>query len=80
MNELEPEVVKLLHEGRKIEAIKRLREIRKIGLKEAKEMVDSYSSKYGISTSSVHKVGSANWIVFLIVLGLAGYVIYKFLN
>ena len=42
--ELPPPVVEALSQGRTIEAIKLLREARKIGLKEAKDAVDQYLS------------------------------------
>jgi ribosomal protein L7/L12 len=42
--ELPPEAVAALSQGRTIEAIKRVREARKIGLKEAKDAVDQYLS------------------------------------
>jgi len=38
--ELESEVIELIHAGKKIEAIKALRERRNIGLKESKDIVD----------------------------------------
>jgi ribosomal protein L7/L12 len=40
--DLPPQVVAALERGQKIEAIKLLRELKGIGLKEAKEAVDDY--------------------------------------
>ena len=77
-NELEPEVRALIHEGRKIDAIKKLREMRGLGLREAKEKVDAYASQYERLNPSVQKGGSANWLVFLIILGVAGYFLYRY--
>lgn len=39
---LEPEVIEELEQGRKISAIKMLRTKRSIGLKEAKNLIDTY--------------------------------------
>lgn len=44
--ELSPEVVKALHAGRKIEAIKILRAQRGLDLAEAKEQVDLYIAEH----------------------------------
>lgn len=75
-DELEPEVTTLIHAGRKIDAIKKLREMRGLGLREAKEKVDAYSSQYEHLNPSVQKGRSGNWLVFLIILGVAGYFLY----
>lgn len=45
-NELPPEVIQALEQGRKIEAIKRLREQRNMGLKQAKETVEAYLGQH----------------------------------
>jgi len=79
MSELEPEVLKALNSGRKIEAIKTLRALRGIGLKEAKELVDAYSDQHNLTDSSVQKVSSNNGIVAVIFLGVVGFLIYHFL-
>jgi hypothetical protein len=39
---LEPEIIEILKTGHKIKAIKKLRELRNIGLKESKDIVDNY--------------------------------------
>lgn len=78
-SELEPEVLKALNSGRKIDAIKTLRSLRGIGLKEAKELVDAYSDQHNLTDSSVQKVGSNNGVVAVIFLGVVGYLIYHFL-
>jgi ribosomal protein L7/L12 len=44
--DLPADVLAAIHEGRKIEAIKRLREHRHIGLKEAKDIVDAYQTEH----------------------------------
>lgn len=78
--ELEPEVVQALQSGRKIEAIKKLRALRGIGLKEAKELVDLYAAQHNITDPSVQKVNAGNGIVLLVVLGVAGYFLYKYFS
>ena len=40
--DIPPEALAALHEGRKIEAIKRVREARGVDLKEAKQRVEAY--------------------------------------
>ena len=77
-SELEPEVVAAIQNGQKIAAIKKLRELRGLGLKEAKEMVDSYCSKNNIATPSVQKLNSGNGLILLILIGVAGYFLYQF--
>lgn len=80
MNTLEPEVIAFLEEGRKIEAIKKLRELRRIGLKEAKDIVDDYCSGHDTQHSSVQKVASGNGLVLILVLGIVGYLIYLYIQ
>ena len=77
-NELEPEVTALIHEGRKIDAIKKLRQIRGLGLREAKEVVDAYAMQYERLNPSVKKSSSGGWLVFLIIIGVAGYFLYRY--
>ena len=76
--ELEQEVITAIQRGRKVDAIKKLRELRGIGLKEAKELVDSYCSKNIIPTSSVKKTNSGNGFILLIVFGIASYGLYQY--
>ncbi|HEX5841846.1 MAG TPA: ribosomal protein L7/L12 [Pseudomonas sp.] len=69
------EVVAALERGQKIEAIKLLRELKGMGLKEAKDAVDGY--KPGRQPGSVSVVqggghGGIFWLLGLLVLGLAG--------
>lgn len=81
-HELPAEVVEAINAGHKIEAIKRLREARGLGLKDAKDIVDSemrkhpqHGSQPGIST---HGVGFGSIVLALIVAGLA-VAAYRFL-
>lgn len=78
LNELEPEVLTALNGGRKIDAIKTLRALRGIGLKEAKELVDEYSEQHNLTDSSVQKVSSNNGLIGLVFLGVTGYLVYYF--
>jgi len=78
--ELEPEVIVAIQNGSKIDAIKKLRELRGIGLKESKELVDLYCSKNNISAHSVQAVNSSNGLVFLIIFGIAGYIFYRYFS
>ncbi len=71
---LPPEVVAALERGQKIEAIKLLRELRGIGLKEAKEAVDLYKTGRQSTDVSVIQPGGHGgifWLLGLLVLGFA---------
>jgi len=76
--ELEPEVIEAIQSGRKIDAIKKLRELRGTDLKEAKGLVDSYCKDNVIKSPSVEKVSSNNGLIFLIFLGIAAYFLYQY--
>lgn len=73
--ELEPDVIAELNNGRKIEAIKKLRASRNIGLKEAKELVDNYVSLHPELDVTVQRTGGSGFIVFII-LAVAAYFFY----
>ena len=80
---LEPEVIAAIESGNKVVAIKKLREIRGLGLKESKELIDLYSAqnKQKKSSDSSHpgaNSGSDVKIVFVIVVGAICYFVYKF--
>lgn len=71
---LPPEVVVVLQRGQKIEAIKLLRELKGMGLKEAKESVDNYPSERQSGSVSVVQSGGQGgifWLLGLLVLGVA---------
>ena len=83
MIELEPEVIEAIESGKKVDAIKILRKIRGIGLKESKELVDLYSSENKPHSSSTHSHSGANSgagtnIFFIMVFVVACYCIYNF--
>lgn len=68
--DLPPEVLAALQQGRKIEAIKLLRELKGIGLKEAKDAVDSHAFERQPGVVSVVRPGARGSIFWL--LGLLG--------
>ncbi|WP_049722970.1 ribosomal protein L7/L12 [Gilvimarinus polysaccharolyticus] len=74
---LEPEVIRDIENGQKIRAIKKLRELRGVGLKEAKELVDLYSEQNNISSPSVTKIKSSKGVIFLTIFVIAAYYIYR---
>lgn len=78
--ELEPEVIAELQSGNKISAIKTLRRLRGIGLKESKEMIELYTAENKIEGQASAGVdsGSSSKVFFLIVLAGVSYFLYKF--
>ncbi len=77
MIELEPEVVAAIRSGHKIEAIKKLREVRGLGLKEAKDLVDLYCSQNNIE--SVSTSGSTASLGLVILVSVIGFLLYQFI-
>lgn len=75
--ELDVQVVSALQDGRKIEAIKLLREQRGIGLKEAKEVIEEYCEQHGLNSSSRVPEGGGG-LVLIGVLVVLGYLIYRY--
>jgi hypothetical protein len=72
--DLPVEVIAALERGQKIEAIKLLRELKGIGLKEAKEAVDDYTPERqpgGVSVVQSGGHGGIFWLLGLLVLGVA---------
>ncbi|OUR70928.1 hypothetical protein A9Q78_11315 [Methylophaga sp. 41_12_T18] len=74
--ELEPEVLVALDKGRKIEAIKLLREQRSIGLKEAKQIIDEYSAAHPSPNASVERNNSTSGLIKLVILAAVVYFLY----
>lgn len=71
---LPPEVLAALERGQKIEAIKLMRELKGVGLKEAKEAVDGYKPERQLGDVSVVQPGGHGgifWLLGLLVLGFA---------
>ncbi|MGE6451255.1 ribosomal protein L7/L12 [Shewanella baltica] len=81
MIELEPEVVAAIRSGHKIEAIKKLREVRGLGLKEAKDLVDLYCSQNNIESvsTSVSTSGSTASLGLVILISVIGFLLYQFI-
>ena len=72
--DLPPEVSAALQRGQKIEAIKLLRELKGLGLKEAKEAVDGYQAGRQSADVSVVQPGGRGgifWLLGLLLLGFA---------
>ena len=70
--DLPPQVVAALQRGQKIEAVKLLRELRGIGLKEAKDAVDNCTLERQAADGSVVQPGGHgvfSWLLGLFVLG-----------
>ncbi len=79
---LESEVIAAIESGNKVVAIKKLREIRGLGLKESKELIDLYSAQNKHTNPSASSHPGANSglgakIVFIMMLGAICYLVYK---
>lgn len=72
--QLPAEVVNAIHAGRKIEAIKLLREARGLGLKDAKHAVDAYIRE---NPSAQQPRSSGGGLVIIVAIVLLGYALYK---
>ena len=80
MNEasnLPADVINAINAGRKIEAIKLLREAQGLGLKEAKHAVDAYARE---NPSAQQPRSSGSGLVIIVVLVILGYALYKSLG
>ena len=75
--EKEPEVVSAINEGRVVDAIKKLRASRGIGLKEAKDLVDSYVDAHDIPGYRRRGSGSNMFWIVVFALILVGYYLFK---
>jgi len=78
METMDPQVVEAIKSGRKIEAIKRLREIRGIGLKEAKEQVERYAEENHIQIPA--SANGSMTFYWLLILLLLGYFAFRYLG
>ena len=74
---LPDQVISQIRAGRKIQAIKLLRESRGMGLKEAKHAVDAYMLA---NPSPQQPQSSNNGLVLIVSLLLLAYVVYQFLD
>ena len=64
----EQELLDLLRQGRKIEAIKRYREATGVGLKEAKDAVEALAARHGIAAKGS---GCAGVVLIAVVVAVA---------
>jgi ribosomal protein L7/L12 len=74
--ELPAAVVAALHRGSKIEAIKLLRDEHRIGLKEAKDIVDHYVANHPALAKKLQSEGNRGcllWLAGLIALATVAY-------
>jgi len=74
---LPEQVISQIRAGRKIQAIKLLREARGIGLKEAKQAVDAYMRE---NPSPQQPKSSGNGLVLIVSGLLIAYLVYQFLS
>ena len=77
MANLPDQVINQIRAGRKIQAIKLLRESRDMGLKDAKHAVDAYMLANPLPQQPKP---SNNGLVLIVSLLLLGYVVYQLLN
>jgi len=70
---LPADVVAAMRDGRKIDAIRLLRERRRIGLKEAKEAVEAHALEQGLAPGEVPRTRAGGWLVAIAIV-LAGLV------
>lgn len=63
-----PEVINALWAGKKIDAIKLLREQQNIGLKEAKDMVDRYIASNPALNHQLQQSGNHGGLVWIIII------------
>lgn len=75
--ELEAEVIAHLHSGRKVAAIKAVRTLRGIGLKDAKRLVELYAEQNQITTSNPTSSKSASGFFILILFSVGCYFLLK---
>jgi ribosomal protein L7/L12 len=78
-DELPPEAMTALWQGNKIEAIKILRQARNIGLKDAKDKIETYvkndpALQHKLATAHAEATrGLVRWLIIFAVLAIAGY-------
>jgi len=79
--ELPESAVNAIRANKKIEAIKILREERGLDLKEAKHEVEAYmqANPSVVGSTSPLRESGANPLMILVVLALAGYLVYRLL-
>ena len=77
--ELPDNVVGAIRAGRKIEAIKLLREARGIDLREAKHEIEAYmrANPSVVASNPELRESGANLLVVIVIVALAGYLLYR---
>ena len=75
--ELEADVQAALDSGKKVTAIKLLRNHRGLGLKEAKDIVDAHDGQGSNIKSATVQGGPSKSIINSILLAVVGFVVYK---
>ena len=76
--ELETEVVAAIESGKKVDAIKKLRELRGLGLKESKELVDLYVAQNNLQTPSNSSSSSGLNVLFVMAFIGICFIVYKY--
>ncbi len=72
--ELPQEVLQALEKGRKVEAIRQLRVMRNLGLKEAKDQVDAWLALHPQQAQAVQRASGGGWALLLLVaFGVLGW-------
>lgn len=77
MPDIPPEALAALHEGRKIEAIKRVREAHGVDLKKAKQRVEAYLSAHPLVQASYAEMQArsgnlvARWSIVVLCVAVA---------
>ncbi len=79
--ELSPEVFQLLADGRKIEAIKLIREETGLGLKEAKDLAEALLGEHAPAATAppaITEQGGASGMIAIIIAVVIAYLVYVF--
>jgi len=79
--ELSPEVFQLLADGRKIEAIRLIREETGLGLREAKELAEALLDEHAsteMAMPAITEQGGASGVIAIIIAVLIAYLVYVF--
>ncbi len=76
--EIPSEVIQAIKQGRKIEAIKLLRELTGRGLKDSKEWIDEYERQHPGSIQPMRR-GDGNMGISIIALLIFAWLLYRFL-
>jgi hypothetical protein len=81
--QLPPEAVAALNAGRRIDAIRIVRERQGIDLEEARELVDGYVAVHpeiGVQLEQQRALGRRNWLAWVVFLGLLALFAVQYLS